>query len=203
MRMPAASGWWFGWSEDNTLAAALWRLPAAEQTVEESLDAVQWSARRTCRRFGRLGCAPRHERRPERRVGEVRLAGRLHERDLEGVQRALWAVDVPLEGLRIAGLALKSSVLLGGLPSYETCRIEARRLRIEGVEAIQAPSAALKSGGAGGWKVDAGERAAEPRDGTTYALFGKQPACTGWPVVDAGTAPVRVLSRVRHLDARS
>lgn len=125
------------------------------------------------------------------------------ERDLEGVQRALWAVDVPLEGMRIAEPVLKSSVLLGRLLSYETCRIEARRLRLEGVQAIKAPSAALKSGGANGWKVDGGEREADPRDGITYALFGKQPTCTGWPVVDAGMAPLRVLSRVRHLDAGS
>jgi len=104
----------------------------------------------------------------------LRHEGIRDERDLEGVRRALWAVDAPLEGMRIAGPALKSPVLLGGLPSHETCRVEARRLRVEGVEALKAPSAALKSGGAGGWKVDA-----------------------------AGTAPVRVLSRVRHLDARS
>ncbi len=125
------------------------------------------------------------------------------ERDLEGVQRALWAVDVPLEGMRIAKPALKSSALLGGLQSYETCRIEARRLHFAGVQAIKAPSAALKSSGAGGWKVDDGEREADPRDGIAYAVFGKQPACKGWPVVDAGTAPVRVLPRVRHLDAGS
>lgn len=133
----------------------------------------------------------------------LRHEGISDERDLEGVQRALWAVDVPLQGKRIAEPALRSSVLLGGLLSYERCRIEARRLRAEGVQAIKAPSAALKSGGAGGWKVDGGEREADPRDGTTYALFGQQPTCTGWPVVDAGAPPVRVLSRVRHLDAGS
>lgn len=125
------------------------------------------------------------------------------ERDLEGVQRALWAVDVPLQDMRIAEPALRSSVLLSGLPGYATCRLEARRLRAGGIQAIKAPSAALKSGGAGGWKVDGGEREADRRDGTTYALFGQQPACTGWPVVDAGTAPARVLPRVQHLDAGS
>jgi len=72
-------------------------------------------------------------------------------------------------------------------------------LRAAGAEAIRAPSAALETGGAGGFFVDGGEREARPMDGAVYVVFGRQPAFIGWPVVEAGAAPSRSLSRVRHL----
>ncbi len=30
-------------------------------------------------------------------------------------------------------------------------------------------------------------------------IFGRQAECTGWPVVEAGAPPARLLDRVRHL----
>ena len=118
--------------------------------------------------------------------------------DLEGVRRALWAVDVPEGSLDAREPVLPKAVLLGGFESYAACRKEARRLRDTGARALRAPSAALTAGGAGGWRVDRGERPAAPREGIVLALFGPQPRCTGWPIVEGGAAPERILSRVRH-----
>ena len=121
------------------------------------------------------------------------------EADLDGVRRALWCVDVSVAKLVIRKPSPGTRVLRGGLTSYEACRKEARRLRALGVEALEAPSAALTEGGAGGWAVDGGEHEGPPRDGKVYALFGRQPNCIGWPAVETGAAPVRVLRRVQHL----
>jgi hypothetical protein len=129
----------------------------------------------------------------------LRHEGIREEADLDGVQRALWCVDVPVTELDIRKPSLGTRALRGGLSSYDACRTEARRLRSDGAEAIEAPSAALTPGGAGGWVVDGGEREAPSRDGKAYVLFGRQPDCIGWPTVETGTAPARVLRRVRHL----
>jgi hypothetical protein len=129
----------------------------------------------------------------------LRHEGITDEADLEGVERALWAIEVPTHVFVTREPSLEPSVLRGGLDSYQACQKEARRLRAAGAEAIRAPSAALETGGAGGFFVDGGEREARPMDGAVYVVFGRQSACIGWPVVEAGAAPSRSLSRVLHL----
>ncbi len=128
----------------------------------------------------------------------LRHEGIREEADLPGIERALWAVEVPM-GLLFAEPSLRPSVLQGGLDSYERCQREARRLRARGAEALKAPSAALEEGGAGGYVVDGCEREAEPMNGTVYVVFGRKPSYVGWPVVESGSPPARILSRVRHL----
>jgi hypothetical protein len=129
----------------------------------------------------------------------LRHEGITDQADLAGVRRALWAVEITDGSFAASAPNLPAAVLLGGLPTYEACRIEARRLRRAGVAAIKAPSAALLESGATGWRVEGGERDAEARDGYVYVVFGSCPTCVGWPVVDAGTAPARLLTRVRAL----
>lgn len=129
----------------------------------------------------------------------LRHEGITEESDLAGVERALWAVDVPIRRLHVEEPALPASVLRGGLDSYERCRREARRLRAHGAEAVKAPSAALQDGGAAGHVVDGGERPAEPVDGIVYVVYGRRPSFVGWAVVETGSPPLRVLSRVRRL----
>ena len=129
----------------------------------------------------------------------LRHEGVREEKDLEGMRRALWAVEVPVETLDVREPALEPAVLGGGAGAYAKCQAEARRLRTAGAEALRAPSAALKAGGAAAWVVDGGEREGTPRDGVVLALFGRQAECIGWPVVEAGAAPARLLDRVRHL----
>jgi hypothetical protein len=128
----------------------------------------------------------------------LRHEGVREEKDLDGIRRALWAVEVPVEALDVREPALDPAVLRGGPDAYPRCQAQARRLRNAGAQAVRAPSAALKSGAAAGWVVDGGERGSAPRDGVVLALFGGQAACIGWPVVEAGAPPERVLDRVRH-----
>jgi hypothetical protein len=129
----------------------------------------------------------------------LRHEGITDEADLEGVRRALWAIETPIHRFDVREPSLSAAVLRGGLESYEACQTEARRLRAAGAGAIQAPSAALEAGGAGGFHVNGGEREDTPKDGVVYVVFGRQPACVGWPVVERGAAPARILPRVRHL----
>ncbi len=129
----------------------------------------------------------------------LRHEGVREEKDLEGIRRALWAVEVPQERLDVREPALDPQVLRGGQAAYPRCQAEARRLRSAGAQAIRAPSAALEAGGAAGWVVAGGERESAPRDGAVLVIFGRQAECTGWPVVEAGAPPARLLDRVRHL----
>ncbi len=129
----------------------------------------------------------------------LRHEGITDEADLEGVRRALWAIETPIHQFDVRKPSLSPAVLRGGLDSYDACQREARRLRAAGAVAILAPSAALEAGGAGGFQVEGGERDGAPRDGIVYVVFGRQPQCVGWPVVEGGAAPSRILPRVRHL----
>ena len=128
----------------------------------------------------------------------LRHEGLRDERDLEGVRRALWAVEVPVEALDVREPALDAAVVRGGPEAYKHCQAEARRLRTAGAEALRAASAALKAGGAAGWIVDGGEREGAARNGLVLALFARRSECVGWPVVEAGAPSARVLGRVRH-----
>lgn len=117
--------------------------------------------------------------------------------DLAGVRRSLWAVELSEPPERAP--ELPSSVLQGPPESYPRCRREAARLRAAGADGLRALSAALVSAGATGWRVEGGLRAASPRDGTVFVLFGRRPDLVGWRAVEAGAPGAEVLARVRHL----
>lgn len=119
------------------------------------------------------------------------------EADIQGVSRALWAVS--LEDTDLASSGLPDSVTLGGLTSYEECRNEARRLRNAGAAAMKVASAALKKGGAAGWRVELGWQKGAEADGEVYVLFGTRPNAVGWCVVDSGRPPLEILPLVRPL----
>ena len=118
--------------------------------------------------------------------------------ELENVQRALWAVEVPPEPS--AAPMLPTETLLGGTGTYEACRAEARRQRAAGSRALVAPSAALLEGGARAWKVDRGLREGNARDGQVLVLFGLRPGLEGWAAAGAGRPRAELLERVRQLD---
>src|SRR5207249_386223 len=67
------------------------------------------------------------------------------EADLAGVDRSLWAVEIPEAAYPKPNLP--RSTLLGGLLTYTDCQDEARRLRQGGTQCLEAPSAALLPGG--------------------------------------------------------
>lgn len=120
--------------------------------------------------------------------------------DLAGVERSLWAVEVRQR--RYAAPRLDPAGLTGGEDTYDACRSEATRLRRRGVRGLKAPSAALRTGKAHGWRVDGGEQPGRDRDGWVYVLFGRRPTLLGWPVVERGAAPVRTIGLTRALPAR-
>lgn len=118
--------------------------------------------------------------------------------DLDGVRRALWAVEVDEAAEQLHSPALNPDVLLGGLRCYPDCQAEADRLAAAGATGLKAPSAALLPGGAAGHKVDGGLCDGPARDGEVVVLFGARHGVVGWPVVTEGFPPVEMLGRVRH-----
>lgn len=129
----------------------------------------------------------------------LRHEGITDEADLAGVERALWAVDVSVDAIAFGVPALAPGTEIGGIASYPKCQAEAKRLRAGGAQGVRARSAALLPGGAAGWMVDGGEKQAATRDGEVFVVFGRRPDFVGWPVVEAGRPPERVLARVRKL----
>ena len=117
--------------------------------------------------------------------------------DLDGIRRALWAVDLGDEPPERP--ALPREVATGALATYGSCQSEARRLRAQGTTAITAPSAALLPGAARGWRVDGGLRPGPPRDGKVFVLYGSRPNLTGWAATVAGRPGSELLPYVRHL----
>lgn len=118
--------------------------------------------------------------------------------DVENIQRALWAVEVPDEVRARPRLA--RGVLTGDAGSYGACRAESRRLRAdESAEAWEAPSAALLDDGAGGWRVDGGLREGQAREGRVLVLFGRRPGLIGWAAAASGRPRTDLLERVRRL----
>ena len=117
---------------------------------------------------------------------------------MAGVERSLWAVEVPEAGEPVASPALSPAVLKGGLRSYPRCQAEAQRLRRTGATAMEAPSAALREGGARGQTVSGGLVEAEARDGRVLVLFGPRPDLHGW-LCGVGRPSQRLLALVRKL----
>ena len=117
--------------------------------------------------------------------------------DLAGVARSLWAVELPETGYALPTLA--TSVLTGGYTTYSACQAAAAAVRSNGAERIEATSAALLAGGAWGWVANPNEQVAPiSRDGLVWVLFGSAGHLVGWPVVESGAPPARVLPLVRH-----
>lgn len=127
----------------------------------------------------------------------LRHEGITDESDLAGVQRSLWAVELP--DAEYAAPALPDATLFGDEGSYPVCQAEARRLRVTGAERLEVRGAALIPGQARGWTAIAGESASRAaRDGKVWVLFG---ACRaiGWVAVNGGSPPAEVLPLVRQL----
>jgi len=116
--------------------------------------------------------------------------------DLATIRRVLWVVE--LEERSCAEPRLPESVLTGGTDSYEACRAEAGRLRAQGGQGLRAPSAALRAGAAGGWRVNGGLQPGPVREGRTIGLFGARPDLVGWRAAE-GHPHDDLLAKVRPL----
>jgi len=119
------------------------------------------------------------------------------EADLATIRRALWAVELP--EMPLARPRLAPRVLGGGLTSYAACRVEARRLLRRGAAGLLAPSAALRAGAAGGWRVAGGLQPGRARRGNVVVLFGRRPDLIGWSAAAEGRPHRTLLAKVRHL----
>ena len=115
--------------------------------------------------------------------------------DLLTIRRALWAVDIG-EPTSLEP-DLPQEVLTGGPENWPACREFAQTCRA-GEDCISAPSAALHSGGAHGWRVDGGPQRGPVRDGTVIALFGPRPDLVGWAATIEGRPSEQLLANVRH-----
>jgi len=130
----------------------------------------------------------------------LRHEGITRPEELRGIDRAIWAIEVPNDVVAATREPeLRQQILVGGLESYDACRREARRLRQGGAEGIRTLSAALVPGGAQGWRVEGGLQPAPPRDGHVITLFGPRPHLIGWRVVESGHPGPDLLARIRPL----
>lgn len=119
--------------------------------------------------------------------------------DLATIRRRMWVAeigDTAAEPVR-----LPARLITGDLDTYPRCQVEARRLRARGISRLEAPSAALKPGAAGGVMVRDGTRPARPRPGRVIVVFGHTASITGWIAAD-GHPPPELLDRVRHFGRR-
>jgi hypothetical protein len=115
--------------------------------------------------------------------------------DLETVERAMWVVEIPDTGF--ADVQLPRKVVAGGEGTYPECQAESARLISAGEKGIKAPSAALKLGGAAGWRVEPGLQHGPARDGWVRVLFGLRPNLIGWRTA-VGRPTMDLLPHVRH-----
>ena len=122
------------------------------------------------------------------------------EADLEGVRRAMWAIEIgdpPAERPR-----LQMRILRGGRSSYPWCRREAERLRKAGARGLVTPSAALEKAGASGHRVDGGLRPGPAHDPKVIVLFGRRPDLVGRRIVEDGRPPGDLLPHVRQFQRK-
>ena len=116
-------------------------------------------------------------------------------RDVATIRRALWAVEIGQPPDVEPDLPL--DVLAGGPESWSECAEFAQQCRTE-VGGLAAPSAALRAGGAHGWRVDGGVRPGVARNGMVFVLFGPRPDLVGWAATVEGRPGEELLADVRQ-----
>jgi hypothetical protein len=117
--------------------------------------------------------------------------------DLDGVRRALWAIELPEPPAATPHLPV--AILTGDRSSWLICQAAARRHRARGADGLAAPSAALVGGTPSGFRTAGGLRPAASRRERTLVLFGARPDLVGWCACTAGRPRADLLPRVRHV----
>ena len=128
----------------------------------------------------------------------LRHAGMTDADDLAGIERTMWAVEIP-DDEPSGGAALPPDSLTGDLRSYPACQAEAARLRAAGITRLVATSAATLFGTPSGWVSAPDLIAADARDELTIVLYGPRPDIVGWVSATLGRPERGLLTRVRHL----
>jgi hypothetical protein len=120
--------------------------------------------------------------------------------DLAGIQRDLWAVEVP-KTLQLVRPGVSRATATGDRSTYPACQSAARRSLARRLvpDGLRISSAALLPGEARGYHAQRGAMIPGPlRNGNTLALFGPHGELVGWrTAADAHPGP-DVLARVRH-----
>jgi len=83
----------------------------------------------------------------------LRHEGITDEADLAGVERALWAVEVPVDAILFGVPTLPPKTAFGNVSSYPKCQAEATRLRAGGAQGVSAMASGLRLAGATGMEV--------------------------------------------------
>jgi hypothetical protein len=117
--------------------------------------------------------------------------------DLAGVARSIWAIELP--AAPDARPTLDERTLTGTESTYRACQAEARRLRDGGADGLTAPSAALPSPAASGFRTDGGLVPGPARDERVFVLFGPRPDLVGWAACAEGRPREDLVPRVRQL----
>ena len=128
----------------------------------------------------------------------LRHAGISDPADLAGIERAMWAIEIPDTEPAVTPL-LPDPVLTGDGTSYPACQAEAARLRAAGATRLAAPCAAIIPGSPSGWHSDAGLLPAPARGEVTIVLFGARPTLVGWIASQPGYPEPEILATVRSL----
>ncbi len=115
--------------------------------------------------------------------------------DVLTIRRGLWAVDIGDAPEPISNLPHET--MTGSLDSWLACQNAAREYRAH-TPGFTAQSAALKSGGAHGWRVDGGLQIGPDRDGKVFVLFGPRSDLVGWAATENGRPSVKLLTDVIH-----
>ena len=115
--------------------------------------------------------------------------------DILTIRRALWAVEIGEPPALQPDLPMDT--LTGDMETWPACRQFARAHRAE-VDGITAPSAALRTGGARGWRVEGGLQPGPERQGQVIVLFGSRSDLVGWMATAEGRPSEDLLANVSH-----
>lgn len=127
----------------------------------------------------------------------LRHEGITLEEDLEGIERWLWAIEIP-DPVNYSLARLPDAVIDGGLASYPDCQAEARTMRAAGTTALMAPSSAVFES-ASGFRSENGLVPGPTQREFTLVLYGARPDLVGWIAAGPGRPDVSLLRRVRPL----
>jgi hypothetical protein len=127
----------------------------------------------------------------------LRHEGITDSRDLSGVARSLWSIQLPRPPR--SRPRLDSATLMGGTSTYDDCRREAEQMRARGARGLVAPSAALEPASPSGFRTQRGLLAGPTRPERVFVLFGLRPDLVGWAACHEGRPRDDLLPRVRPL----
>jgi hypothetical protein len=136
---------------------------------------------------------------PDASWGEfLRHNGIVDAGDLAGIERSMWAVEIP--DIEPTGApALSIGTLTGDLTSYPECQAEAARLRARGMSRLVAIAASVLPGTPSGWLSGSDLLRAPTRDELTIVLYGARPDLVGWVSATLGQPDSALLDRVQYL----